>query len=255
MSSVENLISDPENEEFLVHSRSSIASILRNLMRENRTISAYLSTSDDMVATTILHVDADKNMVIVEPARDPKLNHIFSDTHNVLFDLKHNNVILQFMAEHTQPARFNGQAAVFIELPDKLLRLQRREFFRVAASITGENVTCILKDKNGDTHTVEVEDLSLGGIGAAIEISAVPENRPIKQFATFRNSSLRIPGVGTLTLDLQVRNCYEKTLSSGKRIIRLGLSYVDLPSDKENQLQKYINRLQLEQLRQEDDLK
>lgn len=255
MSSVENLINDPENEEFLVHSRSSIASILRNLMRENRTISAYLSTSDDMVATTILHVDADKNMVIVEPARDPKLNHIFSDTHNVLFDLKQNNVILQFTAEHTQPARFNGQAAVFIELPDKLLRLQRREFFRVAASITNENVTCAITDKYGNSYTVDVEDLSLGGIGTTVEIDALPANMVIKQFANFRNSSLRIPGVGALSLDLQVRNCIEKVHSSGKRIIRLGLSYVDLPPDKENQLQKYINRLQLEQLRQEDEQK
>jgi c-di-GMP-binding flagellar brake protein YcgR len=222
-------------------------------MRENRTISAYLPTSDEMVATTILHVDADKNMVIVEPARDPKLNRIFSDTHDVLFDLKHNNVILQFTASHTQPARFNGQAAVFIELPDKLLRLQRREFYRVAAAITGENVICVLKDKDKNAYSIEVEDLSLGGIGASIEIDALPEVLELKQFAIFRDSSLRIPGVGTLNLDLQVRNCFEKTLSSGKRIVRLGLSYVDLPSDKENQLQKYINRLQLEQLRQDDD--
>jgi c-di-GMP-binding flagellar brake protein YcgR len=251
MSSVENLIGDPENEEFLVHSRSSIASILRNLMRENRTISAYLPISGDMVATTILHVDADKNMVIVEPARDAKLNHIFSDTRDVLFDLKHNNVILQFVAPHTQPARFNGHAAVFIELPDKLLRLQRREFFRVAATITNENVTCILKDKDGSSYTVEVEDLSLGGIGATVEENTLPT----KQFKTFRDCQLRIPGFGTLNIDLQVRNCFEKTLSSGKRVVRLGLSYVDLPSDKENLLQKYVNKLQLVQLRQDEDNK
>lgn len=253
MSSVENLISDPENEEFLVHSRSSIASILRNLMRENRTISAYLSTSDDMVATTILHVDADKNMVIVEPARDPKLNHIFSDTRNVLFDLKHNNVILQFLAAQTQPARFNGRSAVFLELPDKLLRLQRREFYRVAATV-GENVTCVLKDKDNTTYTIEVEDLSLGGVGASIPINSLPADMKLKPLNIYRNCSLRVPGIGNLQLDLQVRNCYEKTLASGKRIVRLGLSYVDLPSDKETLLQKYINRLQLEQLRQ-DDLK
>jgi c-di-GMP-binding flagellar brake protein YcgR len=251
MSSVENMIGNPENEEFLVHSRSSIASILRNLMRENRTISAYLP-SDEMVATTILHVDADKNMVIVEPARDPKLNKVFSDTHDVLFDLKHNNVILQFVAPHTQPARFNGHAAVFIELPDKLLRLQRREFFRVAAAITSDNVTCIIKDQYDNKHTIEVEDLSLGGIGATIEETTLAETIPIKQFKTFRDCQLRIPGFGTLNIDLQVRNCFEKTLSSGKRVLRLGLSYVDLPADKENLLQKYINKLQLEQLRQDD---
>ena len=248
MSSVENLIGDPENEEFLVHSRSSIASILRNLMRENRTISAYMPISGDMVATSILYVDADKNMVIFEPARDTKLNHIFSDTRDVLFDLKHNNVILQFVAPRTQPARFNGHSAVFIELPDKLLRLQRREFYRVAAAITSENVTCILKDKDGSSYTLEVDDLSLGGIGATVAEGTLPT----MQFKTFHNCQLRIPGFGTISIDLQIRNCFEKTLANGKRVVRLGLSYVDLPAEKENLLQKYVNKLQLVQLRQDE---
>ncbi|MBD3669433.1 MAG: flagellar brake protein [Gammaproteobacteria bacterium] len=250
MSDVENLIDAPENEEFLIHSRSSIASILRNLMRENRTISAYLPSSDDMVATSVLHVDADKNMVIVERARETKLNHLFEDGHNILFDLKHNNVILQFVAKRTQPARFNGQSAVFLELPKVLLRLQRREYFRVAADTGNQNITCTLKETDGSELKLEVEDLSLGGIGTTLELGESPT---IKQFKTFRNCLLQIPGFGTLQIDLQVRNCFEKTLSSGKRVVRLGLSYVDLPADKEAMLQKYINKVQLEQLRQQED--
>ncbi|MBD3609969.1 MAG: flagellar brake protein [Gammaproteobacteria bacterium] len=246
MSEIENLIKDPANEEFLIHTRSSIASVLRNLMREKRTISAYLP-SGDMVATSILHVDAEKNMVILEPAQDAKLSRAFSNTHQVLFDLKHNSVIIQFIASSTQPARFNGASSVFIELPDTLLRLQRREYFRIDSDIG--KMTVKLTDAGGVIHVLEVEDLSLGGIGTVVEL---PELL-IKQFMVFEESEISIPGLGTLVVDLQVRNYFEKTLSTGQKVNRLGLAFMDLPTDKENQLQRFINKLQMEQQRRQKE--
>ena len=243
---IENLINKPENEEFLIHSAGSIASILRNLMRENRTISAYLPTSDEVIATSVLHVDLDKKMVILDATKETKRNNQFSDTSNVLFDLKHNNVILQFVASKTQPARFNGEAAVYIELPEKLLRLQRREFFRIAA-ITDTNISCVITDARGTIHKLEVEDVSLGGVGAVLN----DEQLEVKQFTVFHACELRIPDFATLVTDLQIRNCFEVTNASGKKVRRLGLSYVDLSPDKENLLQKYINKCQLSQIRKD----
>lgn len=244
---IENLLDNPENEEFLVHSHSSIASILRNLMRENSTITAYLPTSDEVVATGILHVDLEKKMVILDATKETKRNNQFSNSSNVLFDLKQNSVILQFVAKQTQPARFNGESAVFIGLPDRLLRLQRREFFRVAA-ISNTGVTCVIKEAHGVTHKLEVEDVSLGGVGALL----VDDALPVKQFKIFRNCELRIPGFATLVVDLQIRNCFEKTLQSGRKVRRMGLSYVNLSTDKENLLQKYINQCQLSKIRKDD---
>ncbi|MDH5183274.1 MAG: flagellar brake protein [Gammaproteobacteria bacterium] len=244
---IENLMDNPENEEFLVHSHSSIASILRNLMRENSTISAYLPTSDEVVATGVLHVDLDKKMVILDATKETKLNNQFSSSSNVLFDLKQNNVILQFTAKQTQPARFNGQSAVYIELPERLLRLQRREFFRVAAA-SDTGVTCVIKETRGDTHKLEVEDVSLGGVGALLDDQLLE----VKQFKIFHNCELRIPGFSTLVVDLQIRNCFEKTLPGGKKVRRLGLSYANLSPDKENLLQKYINKSQLSKIRKDD---
>jgi len=244
---IENLIDNPENEEFLVHSHSSIASILRNLMRENSTISAYLSTSEEVVATSILHVDAEKKMVILDATKETKRNNEFSNSSNILFDLKQNSVILQFHAKQTRPARFNGESAVYIELPERLLRLQRREFFRVAA-ISDVDVTCLVKEANGDTHRLEVEDVSLGGVGALL----VDESLPVKQFKVFHNCELRIPGFSTLIIDLQIRNCFEKTLPNGRKVRRLGLSYANLKPEKEQLLQKYINKSQLSKIRKED---
>lgn len=244
---IENLIDKPENEEFLVHSHSSIASILRNLMRENSTISAYLPTSEEVVATGILHVDLEKKMVILDVTKEAKRNHEFSNTNNVLFDLKQNSVILQFHAKQTQPARFNGESAVYIDLPDRMLRLQRREYYRVAA-FSAANVMCVIKEASGDIHKLEVEDVSLGGIGALL----VEETLAVKQFKIFHDCELRIPGFATLTVDLQIRNCFEKILPNGKRVRRLGLSYSNLKPEKENQLQKYINKIQLSKIRKED---
>jgi len=243
---IENLIDNPENEEFLVHSQSSIASILRNLMRDRSTISAFLPNSDDVVATSVLHVDLDKKMVILDATKETRLNNQFSNSSNVLFDLKQNSVILQFSAKQTQPARFNGESAVYIELPERLLRLQRREFFRVA-SISDTNVSCVIKDAQG-THKLEVEDLSLGGIGVLLD----DELLEVKQFRVFHDCEIRIPGFASLEMDLQIRNCFEKTLGSGRKVRRLGLSYVNLSADQENLLQKYINKCQLTKLRKEE---
>lgn len=242
----ENLIDNPENEEFLVHSQSSIASILRNLMRDKSTISAFIPTIDDVVATAVLHVDLDKKMVILDATRETRLNNQFSNSSNVLFDLKQNSVILQFTAKQTQPARFNGAAAVYIELPERLLRLQRREFFRVAA-ISDTDVICVIKQPQGN-HRLAVEDLSLGGIGVLLD----EEELAVKQFKVFHDCEIRIPGFATLEVDLQIRNCFEKTLPSGRKVRRLGLSYANLTHDQENLLQKYINKCQLSKLRKEE---
>jgi c-di-GMP-binding flagellar brake protein YcgR len=244
MINISRLIDIPENEEFLVHTRASIVALLRQLMRQNDPIIAVFSDGEETLTTTVLHVNNEKGLVVLEYGQNPELSRKMLSSRDVLFDIKQNSIILQFTARSVRHARLKGESVFVIPLPDKILRLQRREYYRLDTTSSG-GMQCTLTTPYGDKHIYTIEDISVGGLGLVDQSGAIE----FVSFQVFNNALVNIDGIGTMTMKLQVRNTHEETNSDGKLINRIGMAFMELTPDQENKLQRYINRQQMEEQR------
>ena len=156
---------------------------------------------------------------------------------------------------------YEGREAFYMELPEYLLRLQRREFFRahIPASIP---VKCIIPvpqenpdgQENSDNsessdipavmRELPIVDISGNGIGllcAENEIEIIPER-------IFPGCQILIPDFGTLTVTIKVQTGINLTARNEVVQKRMGCYFIDLDNQMNILLQRFINHLQLESL-------
>jgi c-di-GMP-binding flagellar brake protein YcgR len=134
-----------------------------------------------------------------------------------------------------------------------LLRLQRREFYRLTTPIA-RPLKCRmpLPLVGGDEHLHEatVFDISGGGIG----ISAPPEDVPFATQQQVQNCRIELPEVGIVTCTVKVCSVFEITLKSGARVKRAGCEFVKLPGPMATLIQRYIIKVERERKARESGL-
>ncbi|MFP4607035.1 MAG: flagellar brake protein [Thiohalospira sp.] len=230
--------------DYLVRSPVEITSILRSLQKGTRQITAYFDDSaTGFLATTIVHVDPRKDMVLLERSGGGSAEERMLESREVLFDTKHNNVTVQFTANSVEPARMQGEPVFLIPMPKELLRLQRRQAFRAPVPrATEDPVTCSFTDRHGEIRTLNMADLSIGGIGLVDEQCEVE----VEKFATLPGSIIHLQDMGEITVELEVRNVFDTTLPNGREVRRIGCRFTKLNNNTEAILQRFIHRLETE---------
>jgi c-di-GMP-binding flagellar brake protein YcgR len=95
---------------------------------------------------------------------------------------------------------------------------------------------------DGATMQLSIIDISIGGVAAEL-----PGGRlPFDIGRTLPRARIDLKGVGTLDIDLEVRNSSE-VQRGGKVSGRIGCSFVKLSHVMENQLQRFITDVQREE--------
>ena len=227
--------------DYLVKSPVEVTSILRSLQKAARQITAYFDDSErGFLATTIVHVDPKKDMVLLERGGGLAEEKVL-ESGEILFDTKHNNVSVQFTADSVQPARMQGEPVFLIPMPRELLRLQRRQAFRAPAPRAADDpVTCSFADRQGEIRTLTLADLSIGGIGMVDEQCEVQ----LEKYATLPGSIIHLQDMGEITVELEVRNLFDTTLPNGREVRRIGCRFTRLTTNTEAIIQRFIHRLQ-----------
>jgi c-di-GMP-binding flagellar brake protein YcgR len=230
--------------DYLVRSPVEITSVLRSLQKGARQITAYFDDSPSgFLATTIVHVDPKKNMVLLERGANGAAEDRMLESSDILFDTKHNNVTLQFTADSIQPARMQGDPVFLIPMPQELLRLQRRQAFRAPVPrATEDPVTCSFTDRHGDIQTLPVQDISIGGLGMVDDQCEVE----VEPHTTIPEATLHLQDMGEVSMELEVRNSFDTTLMNGRDVRRIGCRFTRLNNATEAILQRFIHRLETE---------
>ncbi|MGE0080842.1 MAG: flagellar brake protein [Thiohalomonadaceae bacterium] len=235
---------DEDPEQFRLRSREEIGRVLRDLIRHNELITAYYSGSDFLL-TTVLGVDMDKARIYVDVSTDESVNRRFAASDHLVFVGRHFQVRLQFTAPGATLTRFEGGPAFAVPFPDSMLRMQRREFYRLITPLV-HRPQCHFTTDDGRSIDVPILDISLGGIGI-IEPDAdrdalwAPGN-------VIRNCQVDLPE-GCVMSDVEVRNRYTVALPGGKSQLRVGCRFLHLEPRMNSELQRYIHRIELERRR------
>lgn len=232
---------DPVYSRYLMHSRPEIAQVLRALGRQTELVTAYFNHGQEFFLTSIVDVDPNQGRLIVDCGTDEAVNARAAAAGKVLFVTSQDRVKVQFAVVRLERVKFQGKPAFRAPFPTELLKLQRREYYRLSMPM-GSPVMCIIPEAGNGRREVTVSDISVGGVG----LSGFPMAQPLEIGQQFANCRIALPEEGTIASSLEVRNIQELTLRNGSQVKRAGCQFIDLPPAHQAMIQRYIIRIDRE---------
>ncbi len=275
---VELLHADDE-ARYLLSDPRAIAAILRQLIEAHALVSARLRPGTDSFITAILGVADDGESLVIDASREASINARIAggaenqegggktvgedraeddnaaasgaqagdSTQAVLLDCvtQLDRVRIQFSLHDLQLTSSEGSAAFRAARPHQLLRLQRREFYRLQAPVT-QSLTCTLplRHTDGIVRSADLRVLDISGGGVAIAVP--PADAVLEAGMELMDCQLKLPGSAPIPARLSVRNLFRITTRNGIEMLRAGCQFTHMPRGAEDAIQRYILKVERE---------
>ena len=227
-----------DDARFAVSQPAEIVFVLKQIMQNTQMVSAHLDGGADFVLTSLLAVMPDTAEVILDVSADTAANKRLLAAKKLLLVTSHDQVKVKFTTSDIREVRYEGRPALRIPLPGTLVRIQRREHYRIATPITKPLICTLPLPARGPGVQAEtiVLDISIGGV-------ALMDNHDATGFQigdAFENCRIGLPEVGTLVVSLEVRNAFDTPLRNGLSFRRCGCQFLNLAPSTESLVQRYI---------------
>jgi c-di-GMP-binding flagellar brake protein YcgR len=223
--------------ELLVRSAPEVAGHLREMARHRVPVTLYYGGKGAFCVTTLLAADAAQ--AVLDVPQDSSVRRAITDSTSITCVAFVDSVKTQFSIDAApRTVEWEGGPALRIPLPPALLRLQRRNHFRVRAPKSTPPV-CEMPVDGGEPLRFDLSDLSVGGAAFV----TTPEGTVLEAGTRVEGCRVSLPGHGEFSVTVELRNL-TPLLGDDKPRLRLGCRFVDLPGTVESQIQRYINDLQ-----------
>lgn len=234
---------------FLIRSPTQIGQILTAIAEHREIVTAYFNRGRQFLLTAIVEVDVPGKRVVIDRGSDEAVNARLLESDRVVLVSAHEKVKVQFSVKRVREIDYEGEPAFSIALPSELLKLQRREYFRVRTSAS-EPVRVRLPTSASDVLELQALDVSVGGLAA---FAALPADR-MEIGSRFPGASLQVGTGSSVTVELELRNANTVRLRNGTESTRAGFRFVDLPEAAQQQIQRYLMRVERERRNREGEL-
>lgn len=232
--------------QYLLTNSFEIRFYLNQLCKKRSIATAYLDEGRSLFLTSVVAVDEKKNQILLDPAHDETMNRLAAGADRITVATHLDRVKIQFRIPAITVTSLQGQRTLCASIPDSLLRLQRREFFRLEPPL-GAPVFCKVTLPFGDGSTkvfdMPLADISAGGISL---VAPVENAEYFYQDMPLSECQLDIPGEGIISVNLEVRKVVEISKRSGQHNLRVGCEFIDLSSARQAMIERYITRIERE---------
>jgi len=240
-------LSSSEEAEFRISSRKEILSILQGIAEQGARVCMYYGNGQRFIVTGLIRANESGMWLDVAPFQPENRELLLSE--EITFVCMHRQVKIQFVARNIANDLFKNSVALYMKLPEQLLRIQRRESYR-SAILSPEQVKCLIpiRSENPDApvvmHAAPLMDISSGGVRLLCD----GDEAALQPNKTFPDCQISLPEVGTLTVTLEVRNSMDFTSSNEVVHKRVGCRFVGLDKHINIPLQRHIAQLQSESM-------
>lgn len=239
---------------YLLYSRSEIIFVLRAVIRKGALLTVHFDSGKHSFLTALLAISEDGQWIYLDPGSDEEINKRALEASKLILTTMLDKVKVQFSLSGLMPSS-EGQRQVFAgRMPETLLRLQRREYYRLTTPISNP-LRCLMTvtRDGGEKEKLEalVVDISGGGIGFQVPTALASLFEPGREIA---DAKINLPDEGLIVTALCVRNAYNVTGKSGQAYLRVGCEFVNLPGTRLTMIQRYITRVERERKARADGL-
>lgn len=227
--------------QYILRDAREIAYVLRQLGARRAVVTAWYGRAGDFLTTGVIDVAADNRSLILDLGRDEAAIAGALAAGRLLCATQLDKVKIQFPLEHLERCTHEAFPALRTPLPDILLRLQRREYYRLSAPSL-DSLACQIPLRDGRKIHARILDISGGGLA----IVAPPGGEDLQVGTIFENCRLELPDSPPLTVSLQVRNMFRMSTRGSSEVLRAGCQLVHLRAAEANLIQRYILRTERE---------
>ncbi|MDP3538638.1 MAG: flagellar brake protein [Azonexus sp.] len=234
-------LSEAEIEEhFHIVGTRPVAFMLAGFAREGHQFSVQFG--GEQFITTLLAAMPEKGQLILDCSGSPEINSRFQASQRNVFIGRPHGIHVQFTTGPATEMLYGGAQAFSVALPKYLVRLQRREFFRIETP-RAKPLQFFGRLPDGDLLNLPAHDISVDGIGLA----GASLTEGISNGLVLPNCHFSLPEDETdFFFSATVCHLTEQPSRSALRQWRIGLRFNDLPSAAQNRLQRYIDRIERE---------
>jgi c-di-GMP-binding flagellar brake protein YcgR len=228
-------------EQFLLHGKGEIRQLLADIAEHGDLVTLYFGGSNDFLLTSVIAVGTE--WVILDYGSREEVNRRLLASTRLVFATSRDKIKVQWNSTRIWRVTHVGRPAFCIALPESLLRLQRREYYRLPTP-AAKPLSCRVPAHNGHAKYFDfsIADISLGGIA----LGGPVRDAGLEIGTSFEDCQIELPEIGTLVASITVANIYQLALRNGATTTRCGCRFVDLRGKMLIQLQRYINHLERE---------
>lgn len=231
-----------EEEKYLVRGEREIRQILTALIDRRALISACTLPRNHAFPTSLVQVLDDEDAVLIDGSINETINRSIEDADHVTCVSRLDRIHVQFRLVELVRTQADGQVAFRAPFPESVLRLQRREFYRLQVPVTqplecGVPLPC--EEDKIRWQYYRVLDISGGGVALAVH----GENAVLRPYREFPDCLLRLPD-GPIQVRLMVKSLHRQLNQNGTESWRAGCQFIELPRGADALIQRYIFRLE-----------
>lgn len=244
MQSLHPALGTENQSSFLVESRREVIALLRGLKEKNQLISMMINEGSEVFITSVLDLDDVNNSLTIDSAPSQAANQRIVEAPRIFFEGLLDKISIQFSTSSMQRTTFDGRPALQCGIPVSMIRLQRRENYRINTPLTNPIRCLVPLDSNAEFESIKFSlvDISCGGV-AILDERKMLDNSIGR---LYENCQIDLPGIGKIDLVLQVRNSQELILLNGKTNRRIGCQFINVSSAVLASVQRYIMKLERE---------
>jgi c-di-GMP-binding flagellar brake protein YcgR len=227
-----------DDERFRVQGRMEIVGVLRSLAAHREIVTVQYGGSDDFVVSAILAVFPEVDQVVLDYGANEKSMQRLLASSRLRFSTQLDHVRVLFQVDAAAAVAFEGAPAVAVRLPASMLRLQRRDTYRLKVPL-GRPLLCEVPvgEHMPKTTSLRVRDISVDGIGLA----DYGKDVRVAGGMVWPGCRIRLPDLGMLVCDIEVMHATEGDAR------RCGCRFRALPLAMSSLIQRYITRVEREQ--------
>jgi flagellar brake protein len=222
-------------ERFRVASRLEIVGYLRQIAERHEQVGVEFGQRD-FIVTALLDVDSQAGRIVCDYGADANAMNRLLRASSLRLATQLDHVGVRFESGPAAPASLDGAPAFVIELPSSILRIQRREGYRLRVPL-GRPLRCEIADPQspGKRLAVRVRDISVCGMS----LVDLPVHWRVASGTIYRECTVVLPdGLGTLRVDLEVMHAPQ---SAGARC---GCRFISPGQATATRIQRYITRIE-----------
>lgn len=243
-----NILGNPDQDDYLIVSPNERRNQVKIFIRKEVAISAYVIDENEKkgveFSTVLLGINQTHDLLIFDTAPSDNINILATKGSKLYCATSVNDVPVEFVLNTPCQATLAGKSIFVTQLPDVLVRVQRREFFRVTIP-SSMAASCYIRTDEQRIR-VEVTDISIGGLSIVIDGELPLE---FELYEVYERCEVQLSLDESFMVNLEVRNHINKKNKKNKKITQIGFAYKNASGAIQSQVQRFIFNIESKRLR------
>lgn len=233
--------------KYMLSAPIEVLFVLRSMLRRGCMATVYFDQGRSFFLTWLLALNNEGQQIVLDVGSDDAVNRAALQATRLIVAARLDNVKVQFTLQGLSEITYEGRPAFLAAAPTALLRLQRREYFRLETS-PADSLHCRIPAQAADEspHSLDLTLLDISGGGMSLMVPTELAEY-FKTGAFYTDCRLEIPGENVVVATLCVRSSFiVAPRGGGPEYLRAGCEFINLPGTRLTLIQRYITRVERE---------